>query len=175
MNEQRGYVTAVKSIRLTLPTMCPYWLRNLTLARNLLSLTGKQNYSYVYNKYLSQSFFVSNIKNLNCNPFKSYSSLSISAFFCICCVIYKVLKFFERLFPSMFPLIWQQVSLFGFDKFRDTTPLIRQTNNTYLSIFSSNQYSSLSQCYRSDRGSIFQQNGRGWTRTKACTSHLVVL
>ena len=78
MNEQRGYVTAVKSIRLTLPTMCPYLLRNLTLARNLISLTGKQNHSYVYNKYLSQSFFVSNIKNLHCNPFKSYSSLSIS-------------------------------------------------------------------------------------------------
>ena len=45
MNEQRGYVTAVKSIRLPLPTMCPYLLRNLTLARNLLSLTGKQNHS----------------------------------------------------------------------------------------------------------------------------------
>ena len=71
---------------------------------------------------------LTSFQNRNSNPFfKSSSSLSIRATFCICCVIYTFLYCFERLFLCFTQFGGSSHSL-NFDKFRDTASL---TINNY--------------------------------------------
>ena len=109
--------------------MHPYWLSNLRNQLHVKQLCLPSIISNVTKKKKCwKTVRLTSFKNRNSNSFfKSSSSLSIRATFCICCVIYTFFYCFKRLFLCFTKFGGSYHSL-NFDKFRDTASL---TINNY--------------------------------------------
>ena len=108
-----------------MPIMHPYWLSNLRNQLHVKQLCLPSIISNVTKKKKCwKTVRLTSFKNRNSNSFfKSSSSLSIRATFCICCDIYTLFYCFKRLFLCFTKFGGSYHSL-NFDKFRDTASLL---------------------------------------------------